>query len=217
MERLAIGRALVRTDFEEMDTNPLYSNRLLYEECARHKGLVPCPVVLPRGPGDAPPEEEQIGELLACGSSAVTVRPGVDGWSTAPWCAGTLFGLLEERRIPVLWRAALGFDPLADLAARYPRLPFVVFHVSYRARLIFSLLKAFPNVYVSVGSPFSAHQGLEMLTAAVGAERLLFGTGFPYAEPTCGITILTYGGLSEAQKRLIGAGNLDKLIGEIER
>jgi predicted TIM-barrel fold metal-dependent hydrolase len=219
MDRLSIARALVRTDFEEMDTDPLFSNRQLFEACARSEAMVPCPVVLPRGHGDVPPEREQIDELLARGSGAVTVRPGQDGWSTAEWCAGTLFGLLEERRIPVLCRsAALGFEAVADLAARHPRLPIVLFHLGYRTqRVLFALLKAFANISVAVGSPYSVHQGLEMLVDQVGPERLLFGSGFPDAEPTASITMLAYSGLGEADKRLVGSGNLDRMIRGIRR
>jgi predicted TIM-barrel fold metal-dependent hydrolase len=219
MDCLAIARALVRTDFEEMDTDPVFSNRLLYEACARHDALVPCPIVLPRGHGDVPTEQEQIDEALVRGSGAVTVRPALDGWSAAAWCAGTLFGLLEQKRIPVLCRtSAVGFDAIADLAARHPRLPIVLFHLGYRTqRALFSVLKAFANISVAVGSPYSVHQGLEMLVAEIGAERLVFGSGFPDAEPTASITMLTYSSLSEADKQLIGSGNLDRLIGGIRR
>jgi len=219
MARLSVARALVRTDFEEMDRDPIYSNRLLYETCARHESLVPCPTVLPTGHGDVPPEQEQVDELIAHGSGAATLRPGQDGWSTDEWCAGTLLGLLEERRIPVLCRnSALGFEAVADLAGRHPELPIVMFHLGYRSqRMLVSLMKAFANVYLSVGSPYSVHLGLESMAGHVGAERLLFGTGFPYAEPMASITMLTYSDLGGADKQLVGSGNLDRLIGGIRR
>ena len=219
MERLSIARALVRTDFEEMDSDPMFSNRLLYEACAQHASLVPCPVVLPQGHGDVPSEQKQVEEAIARGSGAVTLRPGVDGWSTAEWCAGTLLGLLEERRLPVLCRnSALEFEAVADLARRYPWLPIVMFHLGYGSqRTLVPLMKAFPSVHLAVGSPYSVHLGLESMAGHVGAERLLFGTGFPYAEPMASITMLTYSNLSDADKQLVGADNLDRLIGGMLR
>jgi predicted TIM-barrel fold metal-dependent hydrolase len=219
MERLSVARALVRTDFEEMDSDPMFSNRLLYQACARHQALVPCPTVLPTGHGDVPSEQEQIDELLAHGSGAATLRPGQDGWSTAEWCAGALLGLLEERRIPVLCRnSALDFEAIAELAGRHPKLPIIMFHLGYRSqRMLVSLMKAFPNVFLAVGSPYSVHLGIESMAGHVGAQRLLFGTGFPYAEPTASITMLTYSGLSDTDKRLVGAGSLDRLMGGIRR
>jgi predicted TIM-barrel fold metal-dependent hydrolase len=217
MDRLSVARALVRTEFEEMDRDAMFSNRLLYEACAQHECLVPCPTVLPTGHGDVPPEREQIDELIAHGGVGATLRPGRDGWSTAEWCAGTLLGLLEERRIPALCRnSALGFEAVADLAGRHPELPIVMFHLGYRSqRILVSLMKAFGNVYLAVGSPYSVHQGIESMTGHVGAERLLFGTGFPYAEPMASITMLTYSDLGDADKQLVGSGNLERLIGGI--
>jgi predicted TIM-barrel fold metal-dependent hydrolase len=219
MERLSIARALVRTEFEEMDSATMFSNRLLYEACAQREPLVPCPTVLPTGHGDVPSEREQVAELIARGGGAATLRPEQDGWSTAEWCAGTLLGLLEERRIPVLCRhSALDFDAVAELAGRHPELPVVMFHVGYRTqRMVVSLMKAFANVYLAIGSPYSVHLGLESVAGHVGAERLLFGTGFPYAEPAACVTMLTYSDLSEGDKQLVGSGNLDRLIGGIRR
>ena len=219
MERLSIARALVRTEFEEMDTDPMFSNQALYAACAQHENLAPCPAVVPTGHGDVPSEREQVDELTANGGGAAVLRPKLDGWSTAEWCAGALLDLLEERRVPALCRAPdLGFDAIADLALRYPELPIVLFHVGFRSqRMLVPLMRSFGNVYLSVGSPYSVHLAMESMVGHVGAERLLFGTGFPYAEPMASITMLTYSELSESAKRLVGSGNLERLIGGIRR
>jgi len=219
MARLSVARALVRTEFEEMDSDPIYSNQLLYKTCSLHPCLVPCPTVLPTGHGDVPSERQQIDELAGHGSGAVTLRPEQDGWCTAEWCAGTLLVLLEERRIPVLCRnSVLGFEAVADLAQRHLKLPIVMFHVGFRSqRMLVSLMKAFDNVHLAIGSPYSLHLGVESVAGHVGAERLLFGTGVPYAEPMASVTMLAYSGLSDADKQLIGSGNLERLIAGIQR
>jgi predicted TIM-barrel fold metal-dependent hydrolase len=217
METLSIARALVRTDFEEMDSHPMYSNEVLYKASEEHPSLVPCPTVLPTGHGDVPSEQDQIAELTGRGGGAAVLRPGHDGWSTAEWCAGALLGLLEDRRIPVLCRnSAFEFDSVADLAGRHPKLPIVMFHVGFRSqRALVSLMKAFPNVHLAIGSPFSVHLAIELMSRDLGAGRLLFGTGFPYAEPMASITMLTYSELSAEDKQRVGVGNLDRLIGGI--
>lgn len=219
MKRLSVGRALVRTDFEDMDRNVPLSNQLLYETCAAHDELVPCPVVLPAGGGDVPSEVEQIDELIAQDSGAATVRPGGDSWSLAEWCSGKLFAALAERRVPVLCRkAAFEFEVLADLAKRYPNLPIVLFQVGYRLqRTLRPLMQTFGNIYLAMGSPYSVHLGVEFMTEVVGPERLLFGGGFPASDIMPGITMLTYAEISDADKQLIGSGNLERLIGGIRK
>ena len=57
----------------------------------------------------------------------------------------------------------------------------------------------------------------DRFVATVGAERLLFGTGFPEAESMSAVTQLMYAEISDEQKRLIGAGNLKRVISEIRR
>lgn len=107
---------------------------------------------------------------------------------------------------------------VGDLATRFRELRLVVVGTDYRqGRWIRPLMTTFPNVYLAVGISYPAHMGTEELVAAVGPERLVFGTGFPQAEPTAAITLLTYSALNDEQKRLIGAGNMRRLISEVQR
>jgi predicted TIM-barrel fold metal-dependent hydrolase len=55
------------------------------------------------------------------------------------------------------------------------------------------------------------------MTEQVGAERLLFGTGFPSSDMMPAITMLTYAEISDSDRRLIASGNLDRLIGGIRK
>ena len=219
MKRLSIARALVHTEFEEMDDNARLSNECLFRTCAVHKALVPCPTLLPAACGDSPSEQEQVDELLRNGSWAAILRPKRDSWSLAEWCAGTLLRTLEDRRVPTMCRLpSFEFEAIADLAGRHPRLPIVLFQVGYRwQRTLVPLMKAFGNVFLAIGSPYSVHRGVESMVEKVGAERLLFGTGFPYSDMMPSITMLTYAHISGTDKQLIGSGNLERLVGGIER
>ena len=219
MKRLSIGCALVRTDFEAMDRNVPLSNGILYETCAAHKELVPCPTALPATGGDVPGEEEQVDELVANGGAAATIRPGQDSWSLAEWCSGKLLSALEERRIPVLCRqSSFEFEALADLAVRYPKLPILLFQMSYRfQRTLIPLMQRFGNIHLVMGSPYSVHLGVETMAERVGVEQLIFGTGFPTSDLMPAVTMLTYSEIGDADKQLIGSGNLERLIGGIAR
>ncbi len=219
MKRLSIGRALVRTDFEDMDRNYMLSNELLYEACAKHKGLVACPTVLPASGGDVPGEVEQVEELIAKGAGAATIRPKKDAWSLAEWCSGKLMNALMERRVPVLCRySSFTLEEIGVLAKSYPVLPIILYQAGYRdQRTLVALLQQFRNVHLVLGSPYSVHRGVELLVERVGVKQLLFGTGFPASDLMPGITVLMYAQISEEDKQLIGSGNLDRLIGGIRK
>ncbi|NLF32386.1 MAG: amidohydrolase family protein [Planctomycetes bacterium] len=217
MDRLDIARALVRTLPDDLDGDAVRSNATLFRAAAADNRLVPCPVVLPAALGDVPGEAEQASCAVAAGARAVCIRPDKDGWSLEPWCAAVLFEALAARRLPVLCdQKHVTTAQVAALAAAWGDLPLILAGAGYRQmRTLVPLMTAFANVYFSIGSNFTVHGGLESLAARIGADRLLFGTGFPDAEGMMAITQLMYADLADEQKRLIGAGNLERLIGEV--
>ncbi|MBN2310298.1 MAG: amidohydrolase family protein [Candidatus Hydrogenedentes bacterium] len=219
MHRLDIARALVRLVPDDLVGDVPAANEALYDACDRGAGLVPCPILVPNGGGDLPAEEEQVDAAVAEGAGAAFLRPQADYWSLAEWASHGLFAALEARRLPAFCLTArFTFDELAGLAPRYPGLPFILAGLQYRSdRTLIPFLKAFPNVHVSIGSNYTVHDGIERLVAEVGAGRVLFGTGFPEAEPMAAITQLAYARLDDDVKRQIGAGNLERLIGAIQR
>jgi len=224
MERLSVGRALVRTLPEAGDRDTGESNDELFAACAESTGaggasLVACPTVVPAAGGSAPPEADQVDAAIARGAGAVNLRPAKDLWSTAEWCAGALFGALAERRVPAVCEAKVfGLEAIADIAGRHPELPIVMVGPDRSfSRTILALLESFGNVFLSVGSPVTVHGGVEQLAERIGPERLLFGTGFPAADPMPAITMVTYAEISDADKQLIGSGNLERLLEGVAR
>jgi len=219
MARLTIGRALVRIAPEELDSDFESSNETLLRACAQFEGLVPCPVVIPNTAGDARPEDEQVETLLTRGAGAVCLRPKRDHWILSEWVSGALFRALQARKVPVFCKEEqVPFQQVAKLAGRYPELPIILAETGYRSqRVVLPLLKTFANVHLSTGGAFSVHRGIEQLAREVGAERVLFGTGFPEAEPMAAVAQLTYAEIPDRQRELIGSGNVERLVGGIRR
>lgn len=220
LDRLQIEKALVRISPEDLDRDVAGSNERLFAACDASAGKwAPCPIVLPATGGDVAEEAAQVEGLLARGAAAAVVRPTLDMWPLEEWCGGKLLAALEAHRVPVLCMTKL--VPLADvarLAQAHPRLPLVVAETDYRSqRALGGLLGSFPNVYLSVGSNYAVHLGLETLAAQVGAERLLFGTGLPRVQGMMAVTHLMYSELTDSQKQAIGWDNLHRLIGGIRK
>ena len=219
MSRLSIGRALVRTAPEELDSDYAASNDALFGACENRAALVPCPILIPNTADDAIPEDRQVEAVLAGGAGAACLRPKRDHWTLSEWVCGPLFAALERRKLPAFCREGeFSLAQVAELAGRYPRLPLILAGVGYRSqRVLLPLLETFGNVHVSIGGAFSIHRGLEQLVWKVGPERVLFGSGFPASEPMAAVAQLMYSEVSESQRELIGAGNLSRLVGEVQR
>ncbi len=219
MTRLSIGKALVRTLPGDLVSDQPAANAALFDECGQLDKLVPCPVLLPDTGCDVAPVADQIAAALDKGAGAGLIRPKADYWSLKPWVCDGLFHALEEARLPIFCNATeVSLEQVGDLASRYPSTPFIVAGVTYRVhRVLLPLLHTFPNVYLSIGSNYAVHLGLELLVREVGPERLLFGTGFPTAEPMAAIALLLYADMEEDSRAMIGAGNIERLLGEIRR
>lgn len=219
LERHCISQAAVRITPETSDFDVFRSNDRVYEASSEHPSLMPCPVAVPNCCGDLPAEADQVAEAISRGAFGVVVRPSVDYWEPVPWVCGPLLDALSERRLPVFClERFVSLTTVGRLAEAYPECVFIVAEVSYRNhRTLMALLKAFPNVLVSIGNPLSAHRLVEFYAERAGASRLLFGTGLPDAEAGAAIAQLMYAEVSDEEKVLIGAGNADTLMEGVRR
>jgi predicted TIM-barrel fold metal-dependent hydrolase len=231
MQRLDVGGALIRTWPVEVERNWPSANRALYETCAAHDGLVPCPVLIPATARDVPPESEQVATALEAGAGAAWIRPRGNNWPAVDWVCGALLRELNAHRLPVyITEPDLPPDPaghaqrgepllvVADLAKAYPELPFLLAGFDYRTmRTILPLLRTFPNVHLTTGYNFAMHRGLEFLVDEIGPDRILFGTGFPISEPAMYVTQLMYADLPDAARAAVASGNANRLLEGIRR
>ncbi len=220
MDRVRIQRGLMRLTPDSAYLDIVYANERVYAGCRASGGrLTPCPLVKATGGAQGPDETEQVEEALKQGAGAVWIRPATDGWLLADWVSDALFGVLQERRVPVLCLERLiPVEAVARVAQRFSQLPLIVAETHYRhQQTLLPLMRRFDNVHLSVGSNYCVRGGIEQLVAAVGPERLLFGTGLPEVEAAAAICQLMYAEIDEQAKRWIGAGNLDRLTGGIRR
>ncbi len=219
MRRLKIARSLVRIAPSEQEWDLPASNAKLYEACEGLTELIPCPIVAPATGGDLPGEADQVCDAIGRGAAAVWIRPGADHWFIADWLSDALFEALGERQMPVFISAtALSLAQLAELAGRFASLPIIYAEMQYRdQRALLPLLKRFANVRLSIGQNYRVFGGIRQIVEQVAPDRLLFGSGFPAADPMAAIAQLLYAEISDEHKQQIGSGNMDRLMEGIRR
>lgn len=174
---------------------------------------------------DYPDADAIVDRMLADGARAFRIQPPpYHGTVCEPWALGPLWPALERRRVPVLLdRSALGVYPdqpslglnalnIHQICRTFPELPVVLLRVNFSAlRVVVPLMQQCPNLHVEL-SFFTAHRGVEVLDEHLGHERLLFGSGWPWASAGPGVAVIRYSGLDVGKQRDMAAGNARRLL-----
>lgn len=204
MDRFFLRRGLVsHWECEEYDV--VLGNEALAREMGPR--MTPAWGVLPGAP---------FLELLAARKpAAVRLTPArrQSNFSLADWCAGELIDFLQQHAVVTLIAGAdIGWDDVAALLEKFPRLPLVLLETGYRAdRYLFPLLKRFPTLHFD-SSTYLAHRQLEAFVESHGPERILFGTRLPLYTPAASLGVLATSRISDDDRLAIAGGNLRRLL-----
>ena len=208
IERALVTHALAR------EYHPAVGNRALAEALAGHQGLYPCFVMLPLETGELPPPADLRAQMKETGAQAARVFPGHHNYSLHPRCCARLLGWLEEEGIPLFVDLPeTKWDDVAAVCRDFPGLDLILMRVGYRIdREAYPLLERHPRLRLET-SYYQPHRGVEEIVENFGAERLLFGTGYPFFAPGGPLAALNYAEVSPEDKALIAGGNLSRLLG----
>lgn len=217
MKRLAVSKAVVRPLFAQ-GGDVVVANQRLFRDCAGDPRLIPCPLMIPSGAGDLPPEEKQAARFIKQGARMVWIRPGTDRYNLTEVVSGRMFNALIGRCLPVL--CLMDLVPLADmdmLLRRHTGLRIIAVIGYGQLRVVLPMLKAYPDFYLATGLSAADHNFLPAMEQAGVIHKIFFGTGFPVAEAMMAITQLMYADISEKSRRAVGAGNIIRLLDEVKQ
>lgn len=215
-DRYGIDRAMMRYEYSATGI-PGVGNMELLEKIREDKNLLPVWYVLPHYTGESPEPEVLIQQMKEHNVRMLTLVGG--NWTVGEWTCGALFRAMEAHKIPLLLpltRLANGFASLYDLLRNHPDLRVILTAASYTClRDLYPLLQMFPNLYFCT-STLRTQMGIEEVADKFGAERLIFGSGMPGISGASSVALITYCKLDEKRKQMIAAGNLDRLLQEVE-
>ena len=211
LKPMGIRRALVYSALSK-ELHPAEGNPAVMEE-VKDSPLVPCWVGLPASTRELGSPEEFVAAMKASGVGAVRLFPSTHSYCLADWCMGTLYEVLEARKVPVLVDLAqTNYDHIASALRAFPRLRLVILRPSYRGdRMLFSLFERYEHLCIET-SNYAGSGAIDEVCRRFGASRLIFGTGLPFFEPGAAVSPITYAEVSDADKQAIASGNLDRLL-----
>ncbi len=98
-----------------------------------------------------------------------------------------------------------------EVPQRYPDAVFIVAH-SLGVREYADRYQAYPNVYFDTASSLTLRGNVEYFIRKVGAERILYGSDMPYANPAYRLGQVVGSHVPDDQLRKILGGNMARLL-----
>lgn len=213
-ERFGISRALPFHSLA-LEEHPVKGNARLSAALAGHDRLAPSWLALPHHTGETPEPSDLMVEAQDAGVAAFRVFPDAHHFLIDEWSMGDFFAATEGH-LPVFWHIERLDRSTArdihDVCSRYPRLQVVLCDIDKSInRTITPLMRNLPNLWLET-SGYRAHRGIEYLVGAVGAERVLFGTGLPWQSAGGPHAEFAYARIDGDARAGIGSANLDRLL-----
>ena len=157
-------------------------------------------------------DPDYLARLLDAGLRGVKIMPSKFSCGRDPRNMEKIAAPLIERGLPLLYPCAEGFEGLAALLEAYKELNVILLGSSWGDnRQLFPLLERFPRLCFEY-SKNQANDILELTKEHFGIDRVLFGTGWPWASMGALKSLTEYANLSEGEKDAVAHGNACRLL-----
>jgi len=159
--------------------------------------------------------------LDAPGMVGIKIHPDVQACAVGGPLYAPAFDLATRRGVPVLthtYADSAFSDPLMfdEIAARWPEVSIILGHAGVTGeghRRAMAVAAKHPNLYLELCGSFTTGLWIRRMVAAVGAERVLYGSDFPFIELRYGLGRVVFAGLNDAELSLVLGGNARRLLG----
>lgn len=221
LDRAGVDRALVMADGIRGGC-PSEMNVRVAEEMAAHPRLMPVWAILPVETGEIGTPREFLDSMKRHGVRALAAYPSKHRYLLDRVGCGELLDAMVECRIPLLLpldesSGGVGGWALATkLLTETPGLRLVVLGTGPWGddRLFRPLLRAFPTLTVEI-SRYELDGGIAAVCGKYGAERLVYGSAYPYWAMGGALLTALHADIPEADKELVLGGNIVRLLEEV--
>jgi len=202
----------------QQDGFPLDGNLLLSEEIRGKKCLCGCWTILP------PQTREVVSKgffkrMKKDGIFFLRAFPAKHNYLLNAAVFGDFFEELSERKVPLMLSLERGvsWDNIYSLMSEFPKLTCIVCDIGVwgQDRRLWPLLEKYRNLMVETSLLSLGEFMLEATVEEFGAERIVFGTGFPSHAHQAAMLQLVHAEISEKDKQKIASRNIERVIGRI--
>jgi len=214
-------RKAVVTSYECLRSDPVKGNESLAENIKDHDDIYGSMVLVPDISIRGSDAGRYIDRKLEQGFVCARMFPKTLKHSMKDWLIKDILDHLERRKVPlILWHNEVSWDFIEALANSRKKLPVIIegndVKLLYHTRNYIPLLMQNENIYIETHN-LVLYSEIEYLAGRVCADKLIFGTYYPYNSPDATILTITSGRMDEEIKYRIAHINLERLISEIRK
>ena len=170
--------------------------------------------ILPDQCPELPPPEEFFALMKANRIGAITLFPKTHGFMASELSLGRILGEASERKIPVmLYNCYRQEEFVYRFLSEFPRLTTVLNAGNKWGtdRTLRPLLEHYENIRLET-SGYWVPEGIRDLAEIYGADRLIYGSGFPTFDYGSSMLQLKHSGLPDEEVQKIAGKNLLNLL-----
>jgi hypothetical protein len=150
----------------------------------------------------------------------IKIHPDVQAYSVSGPLYNPVWALARRRGVPILTHTFVDSafsDPLqfGPIAAEWPDVVILLGHSGVTGeghRRAIAMAQAHPNLYLELCGSFTTGLWIRRMVEAVGAERVLYGSDFPFIELRYGLGRVAFAGLTPAEEELVLGRNARRLL-----
>lgn len=219
MDDLDIKKALV-WHVAQHDYSPIEGNRLLSQAIADQDRLYGCWTVLPPQTKEMVLSKDFFKTMKKDRIVALRVFPDKHRFLLNGVVMADILDEIIRRKIPLLLSVenGPGWQGIYDVLKESPDLLCVLCNTGIwdTDRYFRPLLEKYSNVYIETSLISLGECVLEKAVHDYGAERFIFGSGFPVRIPEAAMLSLLHADIPDADKKKIACDNLERLISEVK-
>lgn len=216
MDYMGIEKAVV-WHRSQYDQDPTAGNLKLIEDIRGYENrLIPSWVILPDITDSQYAPNVFFDEMKKYGVKTLRAYPEQDRYILCNVTMGEQLDILTALKIPLYLSPMFGFEMIYKILEEFPDMTVILSNIGWwpSARLVWPLLRCYPNFYVETGD-FSQPHGFEEICGKFGSERILYGSNFPTNAMGGSVYTLMQAKISEEDRENIAHRNMERLLSEV--
>ena len=213
LDYFGIDKALVRCSIRFQ--NPCYTNQYIADAVKDEPRLTGVWCILPEQCDELAPPDTFFDLMGANGIRAITLLPEEHRYVPNRLTIGRYMDAAAERKVPVLLEGFNGrWKEMYDFIASFPKNIFLSMGASAKwgtDRNVRPLLENYPGFHFELMG-YWIPEGIYDLAEKYGAERIIYGSGFPRMDQGSPMLQLKQSNLDAESMAKIAGGNLENLL-----